>query len=409
LLGYITTRPISILTDGARKIAGGDLTHRFALHTHDETEILADAFNAMTERLSGLVTGLESLVAERTESLTRRTSQLQAATQVARRAAAIKDTPTLLNDAVRLISDQFGFYHAGIFLLDENNEYAILQAASSAGGQRMLARGHRLQVGKQGIVGFAAAQKHSRIALDTGADAVYFDNPDLPDTRSEATLPLMVRDHVIGILDIQSEKPQAFAPEDIETFQILADQLALAIENARLFNEMNIAVQQLQQTASQRTRETWSGISQARNHAYQYTPFGIQPVTREYSPSTETGQLKIPIMLHSHKIGEIKVKRKEGSENWEPREQAMLAEIASQVALALENARLLDKAQQRAVRERSISEIASRIGSAYDVDTILRVTAQEIGKAIGDSEITIQMRGKDEFAEPNPSKTAGRP
>jgi len=409
LLGYITTRPISILTDGARKIAAGDLAHRIALRTHDETEILADTFNAMAERLSGLVAGLEGLVAERTDSLSRRTSQLQAAAQVARQAAAIKDTTTLLNDAVRLISDQFGFYHAGIFLLDENNEYAILQAASSAGGQRMLARGHRLQVGKQGIVGFAAAQKRPRVALDTGADAVYFDNPDLPDTHSEVALPLTVHDRVIGILDIQSEKPQAFSSEDIETFQTLADQLALAIENTRLFNEMNIAVQQLQQTASQRTRDSWGEISQTRSHAYQYTPLGIQPVTREYSPPTDAGRLTTPITLHNKKIGEIKVKRKEGSENWEPREQAMLAEIASQVALALENARLLDKAQQRALRERSISEIASRIGSAYDVDSILRVTAQEIGKAIGDSEVTVQMRGRNEFAEPSHPTTAGRP
>lgn len=395
LLGNALTAPLSKLMEGAEKLSSGDFTHRVRINTRDEIAILADAFNSTAEKLRGLVTGLEQRVEERTLALTRRTSQLQAATQVARQAAAIKDTATLLNDAVRLISDQFGFYHAGIFLLDENNEYAILQAASSAGGQRMLARGHRLQVGKQGIVGFAAAQKRSRIALDTGADAVYFDNPDLPNTRSEAALPLIARERVIGVLDIQSEKPQAFASEDIETFQTLADQLALAIENARLFNEMNFAVQQLQQTASQRTRAAWGEISQSQSHAYQYTPLGIQPATKETSPAGETDKLKIPITLHNRNIGEIKVKRKEGAESWEPREQAMLAEIASQVALALENARLLNEAQQRAMRERSISEIAARIGSAHDVDSILRVTAQEIGKAIGDSEITVQIHGQE--------------
>ncbi len=396
--GSALASPLSRLTQSAEKFSSGDFSHRVQIATHDEVEILAHAFNSTAEKLSGLVTGLEKRVEERTTDLTRRTSQLQAATLVAREAAAIKDTAGLLNDAVRLISDKFGFYHAGIFLLDERGEYAILQAASSPGGQRMLARGHRLQVGKQGIVGFVTARKRSRIALDTGADAVYFNNPDLPDTRSEAALPLIVRERVIGVLDIQSEKPQAFSAEDVETFQTLADQLALAIENARLFNEMNLAVQQFQQVASRRTSETWNEIAQTQSHTYRYTPLGIQLATKEYSPSSEDGRLKIPIMLHNRRIGEIKVKRKEEMEFWDPREQAMLTEIATQVALALENARLLDEAQQRAAHERSISEIVSRIDAAHDVDAILRITAQEIGKAIGDSEITVQIRPADREA-----------
>ena len=395
LLGSVLTAPISKLTRGAEYLAGGDFTHRVDIKTNDEIGFLGQAFNSTADRLRELVGNLEQRVDERTTELSRRTSQLQAAAQVAREAAAIKDTSTLMKDAVRLISDQFGFYHAGIFLLDENNEFAILQAASSEGGKRMLARGHQLQVGKKGIVGFVSAQKHPRIALDTGADAVFFDNPDLPNTRSEAALPLTARNRVIGVLDIQSEKPQAFSSEDIETFQTLADQLALAIENTRLFDEMNSVVQQLQQSVSQRARGAWNELLKKQIHAYQYTPLGIQPATTEYSPTTDIDKLKIPIMLHNQKIGEIKVRRKEGSDSWEPREEAMLVEIASQVALALENARLLDEAQQRAARERSIGEISSRIGSAHDVDAILRVTAQEIGKAIGDSEISVEIQAQD--------------
>jgi GAF domain-containing protein/HAMP domain-containing protein len=391
-VGTALSAPLSRLTQSAEKFAGGNFDERVQISTHDEVEILANAFNATAEKLSDLVTGLEQRVEERTTALTRRTSQIQTAARVARDAAAIKDTSTLLNNAVRLISDQFGFYHAGIFLLDETGDFAVLQAASSPGGQQMLARGHRLQVGKQGIVGFVAAQKRSRIALDTGVDAVYFNNPDLPETRSEAALPLVVRDRVIGVLDIQSEKPQAFSPEDIETFQTLADQLALAIENARLFQEMNLAVQQLQQVAAERAGNAWKEIAQAQGHAYRYTPLGIQPATREYSPANDAGRHHIPILLHNRKIGEIKVKRKEEAETLDPREQAMLKEIATQVALALENARLLEEAQQRAAYERSISDIIARIDAAHDVDAILRITAQEIGKAIGDSEVTVQIR-----------------
>lgn len=391
-VGTALAAPLSRLTQSAEKFASGNFSQRVQISTHDEVEILANAINITAAKLSDLVTGLEQRVEERTTALTRRTSQIQTAARVARDAAVIKDTSALLNNAVRLISDQFGFYHAGIFLLDENGDNAVLQAASSVGGQRMLTHGHRLQVGKQGIVGFVAAQKRPRIALDTGVDAVYFNNPDLPETRSEAALPLVVRERVIGVLDIQSEKSQAFSPEDIETFQTLADQLALAIENARLFQEMNIAVQQLQQVASDQAGKTWKKIAQTQGNAYRYTPLGIQPATKEYSPTDETGRLQIPILLHNRKIGEIKVKRKEEAETLDPREQAMLKEIATQVALALENARLLEEAQQRAAYERSISEIAARIDSAHDVDAILRITAQEIGKAIGDSEVTVQIR-----------------
>jgi len=225
---------------------------------------------------------------------------------------------------------------------------------------------------------------------DTGADAVYFDNPDLPNTRSEATLPLMARGRVIGVLDIQSEKPQAFTTDDIETFQTLADQLALAIDNSRLIEDMNHIVRQLEQSASIRAQGAWREILLTQSHAYQYTPLGIQAATTDYSSSTGEDKLKIPIALHNQKIGEIKVMRNDGS-NWDPREEAMLAEIASQVGLALENARLFNEAQQRVARERAIGEITTRIGAAHDVDAILRVTAQEIGKAIGDSEISVEI------------------
>jgi len=395
LLGLILAAPIAKLTASATRFANGDLNHRVDIRSNDEFAILGEAFNATVTQLNSLVTDLERRVEERTTALSRRTSQLQASAHVARTAAAIKEPAVLLNEMARLISEQFNIYHAGIFLLDDNSEYAILQAASSEGGQRMLERGHRLQVGGQGIVGYAAAQKRPRIALDTGADAVYFDNPDLPHTRSEAALPLIVRERVIGVLDVQSEKPQAFNPEDIETLQTLADQLALAIENARLFNEMELTLSQITQVDTKRINDTWGNLARAKAMAYQYTALGIHPIPQQDPQEATDGKLKIAIPLYSQKIGEIRVKQKEGSDHWTEREKNMLAEIAAQVGLALENARLLSDAQQRAARERAISEIAARIGAAHDLDSIMRVTAQEIGKAISDSEIVVQIRSQE--------------
>lgn len=399
LLGMIFASPISKLTASATRFASGDLNHRVDIRANDEFAILGEAFNNTISQLNSLVSNLERRVDDRTVALSHRTSQLQASARVARAAAAIKEPVALLNEVARLISEQFDFYHTGIFLLDENSEYAILQAASSEGGKLMLERGHRLQVGGQGIVGYAAAQKRPRIALDTGADAVYFDNPDLPQTRSEAALPLIVRERVIGVLDIQSEKPQAFSPEDIETFQTLADQLALAIENARLFNQMEMTLNQISEGNSIRVNATWGNLARTKALAYQYTALGIQSIPQQNPGDDADGKFKVAIPLHNQQIGEIRLKQKEGSEAWTEREKNMLAEIAAQVGLALENARLLNDAQQRALRERAISEIAARIGAAHDVDAILRVTAQEIGKAISDSEVVVQIRSQELEAE----------
>ena len=200
---------------------------------------------------------LEQRVEERTIGLTRKTEQLRATSYIARKTAEVQDLATLLDTVARLVTDQFGFYHTGIFLINETGDQAVLQAASSDGGRRMIERGHSLSVGTQGIVGHVAAQKKPRIALDVGTDAVFFDNPDLPMTRSELALPLLVRGKVVGVLDIQSNQPQAFDMEDIDVLQTLSDQVAIAIENARLMDETQAAIVQLEALTSIRTREAW--------------------------------------------------------------------------------------------------------------------------------------------------------
>jgi GAF domain-containing protein len=180
------------------------------------------------------------------EETRRHAVQLEAASKVARDATAILDIGQLLDETVHLISDRFGFYHAGVFLVDEQREYALLRAASSKGGQCMLEQGHKLAVGKVGIVGYVAGTGEPRIVLDVGKDAVFFDNPNLPDTRSEMALPLISRGQIVGVLDIQSTQEAAFTEEDVVTLQTMADQLANAIENARLLEETQQRAQQLE-------------------------------------------------------------------------------------------------------------------------------------------------------------------
>jgi signal transduction histidine kinase/CheY-like chemotaxis protein len=173
------------------------------------------------------------------EEAQRRAAQLATASEVARESNSIlEDVDQLLDETVHRISEQFHFYHAGVFLLDERSEYAILRAASSEGGKRMLARHHKMPVRKAGIVGYVAATGEPRVVLDVGQDAMYFAHSDLPDTRSEMGLPLKVREQVIGVLDVQSTEEAAFSDEDVGVLQTLADQLAGAIANARLFQEV---------------------------------------------------------------------------------------------------------------------------------------------------------------------------
>ena len=222
---------------------------------------------------------LEVRVAERTLDLSRRASYLEATAQVAQEAASLLDVDDLLSRVVFLVSEQFGFYHTGIFMLDATAKWAVLRAASSEGGQHMLARGHRLPVGT-GIVGYAVSQGEYRIALDVGLDAVFFDNPDLPDTRSEMALPLQSRGEIIGALDVQSLEPEAFTAEDVAVLQTLADQVAMAISNARLYAQAQESLEAERRAYAELSQRAWSEMVKGRRqsgyryHLHEVTPIG---------------------------------------------------------------------------------------------------------------------------------------
>lgn len=169
-------------------------------------------------------------------TLQHRSNQLQTAVEVSKSASMILDPETLINQTVHLIQERFDFYYVGLFLLDEAGEYAVLQAGTGEVFNQMLEAGHRLEVGGPSMIGQCTACGEARIALDTGGEVVRFDNPLLPQTRSEMALPLVSRGHCIGALSVQSTEPNAFAEEDVAILQTMADQVAIAIENARLLD-----------------------------------------------------------------------------------------------------------------------------------------------------------------------------
>ena len=328
---------------------------------------------------------LEERVEERTAGLARKTEQLRATSYIARKTAEVQDLASLLNTVAILVTDQFGFYHTGIFLINETGTHAVLQAASSEGGQRMIEQGHALAVGIQGIVGYVAAQKKPRIALDVGEDAVFFNNPDLPMTRSEVALPLLIRNRVLGVLDIQSDKPQAFGADDIDVLQTLSDQIAIALENARLLDETQAALIQLEALTSIRTREVWTQKLRGNSRVFTYTPLGLRA---EKLSQNSGNAITAPIILRGQKIGNISIARK-GDAKWNKMDEGLLDEVASQVGLAVDNIRLLEEATQRAKQEQTVGQLATRFSQSLDLDTLLQTAARELGQLPDVSEVSV--------------------
>jgi signal transduction histidine kinase len=181
----------------------------------------------------------------RTRDLARRARYLQTTAEVARHVASVLDLQELLTRVATLTSERFGLYHAGVYLLNESREWAVLRAASSEGGQRMLACGHRLKVGTAGIVDYVTRTGKPCVALDIGKETTMLDSPELPETRSEMVLPLQARGETMGVLDVHSAEPEAFSNEDMAVLQTLADTLATAIQQARLFESVRHQEQQL--------------------------------------------------------------------------------------------------------------------------------------------------------------------
>jgi nitrate/nitrite-specific signal transduction histidine kinase len=229
-------RPLGQLTEFADRISHGEWGHRVPETRDDEIGALASSFNRMADDLSGLYGSLEARVEERTK-------QVRTAAEVARAVTSAPNLDDLLVRAVELIRDRFGYYHVTIFLLDEAGSTAVVRESTGEVGQLMKARGHSLPVGSPSIIGWVTANNQGRTATDVGRDPIHWKNELLPETRSEAAVPLQVAGRVLGALDVQSREVNAFSPEALEVLQALADQLSTAIQNARLAQDSAVAAE----------------------------------------------------------------------------------------------------------------------------------------------------------------------
>ena len=411
LAGVILARRLAIplvdLTGTATRIADGETDLQASVGGAKEIATLATAFNSMTGQLRSLISNLEERVQERTQALEKRANQLEIVSSVARVLTSVQDIDKLLPEVAKLVSDRFGFYHVGIFLLDDAKEFAVLRAANSEGGAIMLERQHKLRLNTGSIVGFVTSRNEPRIALDVGTDSVYFNNPDLPTTRSEIAIPLRITGRVIGALDVQSKQPNAFSEEDVATLTILADQIAIAIENARLFSESTAALAETERTFERYIKQEWGAFArQAQSAGYTFDGNRVLPAkpkghqekvkalgqTGRLSLEKASSEITIPIRLRGQTVGFLEVSSKKGSRQWTRDEITLLESAAERAALALENARLVEGAQRRATRERAIGEISSKIGAVSDLNSIMQTAVEELGRKMsGVMEITIEL------------------
>ncbi len=417
VLGQIIAAPVLRLTQTANQIIDGDLNAQAAVPSRDEIGTLAQAFNTMTSRLREILEGLEQRVAERTSELAsanekneRRAKQFESVAQITSTISSTRNLDSLLPEITTAISNQFGFYHVGIFLLDSRREYAVLSAANSQGGQRMLARNHQLKVGETGIVGFVTGTGKPRVALNTGQDAVFFNNPDLPETRSEISLPLRAGDEVVGALDVQSTKPNAFDQEDINILTTLADQVSIAIQNARQYEETRKALAEADLLSRQFIRTGWQQFTTSRKlvgirhtgaratllyrkngQNKNEADMNLNQVKTEFNSTT----LSLPVKLQGEVIGSVDV-RAPGNRKWEQDELDIVTAILERAALAMENARLLAESQKLVAKERTIGEISAKISVQSDINELLKTAAQELGHTLPGAEIAIQFNKDDE-------------
>lgn len=417
LIARTFTNPIIALAKVANSISQGDLNARAEVRASDEIGTLASAFNLMTSQLQSTLGGLEERIFARTADLQRNTLQLETIADVAREIAIIRDMNTLLNVSANLIRERLSYYHVGIFLVDDRNEFAVLRAASSIAAGEMLAKNYKLKIGQTGMVGNVTKTGQAYTALDVGTDAVHFENPLLPETRSEITLPLRSHSLTIGALDIQANVPNAFGEREIQTFQILADQLSAAIENAQLAQQVEVTLRELITANRAQTQRAWQAASNLRKFpAYEYDGSQVNGVSNKLPSDLlkqlESGKpvivkqnakrkndgntLMIPLMLLNQVIGVIGLEQDDPEYIWTDEEIAIAQAAANRAALSLENSRLLEESQRRASREQAIGQISAKIGQGIEIESILKTAIRELGAQIGGAQITVEIGGEKE-------------
>ncbi|MBN2389395.1 MAG: substrate-binding domain-containing protein [Anaerolineae bacterium] len=369
----------------------------------------ASVYDVLRVQISSALQGADLI-----QRVGNRALQFQTVARVSRATSSILDLETLIQEVVDVIQKQFNLYYVGLFLTGESAEqaealdrWAILRAGTGEAGRQMIAQGHRLKVDESSMVGWAISHRQARIALDVGyaGEVARFNNPLLPDTRSEIALPLISRGEVIGVLDAQSIRPEAFGDEDLEVLQTMADQVALAIGNATLFQQAQESLEAERRAYGELSREAWQTLLQTRpDLSYVCDERGIVPATDAVEPhmrvASQIGEavvatdderaVALPIKVRDQVIGVINVHKPEQGA-WTEEQIAVLDTLTEQLGVALESARLYQDSQRRAAREQLVGQVTARMRESLEMETVLRTAVSEMRQALGLEGVIVQL------------------
>lgn len=411
------TNPLLQLTKAAEEISKGNLQIVSEVDTNDEVGVLSETINRMTAQLRDMLTNLERRIEERTLDLEfsrrqteTRASQYLAIGEISKFINSEQKLDILLPLIARLVSERFDCYHVGIFLIDSAHQYAVLRASNSMGGQALLERGFKVETGDGSAVGSTAQTGEPRISSSTEAAS---QTPELPQTRSEAAVPLKVRDTIIGILDVQSDKPGFFSDDDATVFGILADQVAIAIDNTRLFEQTQQALFEARSIYQQTIQEGWKTLAREEGTIgyYQSLTGGrrlSKPITTNEieqamfrgetllfhaDGKTNDPMIAVPIKLRDQIIGVMHIKAPTRERQWMQSEIDLAEAVSERLSLALENARLIQETQRQVIKEQTIGEITGKISSSVNLYNVLATAVEELGRTMPGSEVTIKLKG----------------
>ncbi len=363
------------------------------------------------------ITALKEAMAEQERllhALEKRSEQLQVAASVAQTVTSILESDTLPQRVASIVRDRFGLYYVGLFLVAEasgrfgdDKQWIVLRGATGEAGKQMLEDGYRLAVDDASTVGTCIIGGKAQIVLDIEPDETTY----LPDTRSELVLPLISRGRSIGALMLQSTDPYAFTDEDMMVFQTMAGQITVAIENARLLEQAQTALADMEATQQRYVQQAWDEYLETRGDFSYYLPGSTANIaderlrgaiqdaiqTQSVVVLASDGQeqlagaetLVVPAIFRGQPIGALAIQSQEHS--WTVEEISLARLLAERMALIAENLRLFEESQATAARERLLSEVASRVRERLDVETVLRTAADEIYQALDLESVTVRL------------------
>ncbi|MBN1564683.1 MAG: GAF domain-containing protein [Anaerolineae bacterium] len=397
------TVPLKDVSQGAQSFSTGRLDHQIAVNGSREIRDLAETLNSMAGDLQQSRTELVALYEKTEMNVAERTRDLQMSAEIGRIATSLHDIDRVMQETVEQIRRRFDeIYHAQIFLVDDLGKYAVLVESTGEAGRTLIELGHKLPVGSDSVIGYVTDRGKTIMASDTlRGEVPWRPNPILPETRAEMALPLSIEGRVVGALDVQSTEPDVFTDEMVRIFEVLADQLAIAIENAQLLSESDHRLDEINDLNRQLTQSAWRDFIEDQSRqaplGYVYDQLQIVPLDdqKEQPPGSDTNNsVAIPVRVRGEVIGSLIAELE--TETSLSRDDRLLVEaVAERVALAVESARLFAQTQRALAETEQLYETARTVSSAPNLETIYSLIAEQLNLLANVDHIDILISGPD--------------